>query len=79
MTKIIVAAWLGGVMGWLGMGALLAPVGLPLLAEQPVKHRTFDGYFDGHGQRGKIFRLSDAAWTADEKNRLVKHQPGGVV
>lgn len=75
MTRIIVAAWLGGVMGWLGMGALLVPVGMPLLAEQHIEHRSFESY----GQRGKIFRLSDATLTADEKARLMERQPGGVV
>lgn len=75
MTRIIVAAWLGGVMGWLGMGALLAPMGMPLLAEQQVEHRTFEGY----GQRSKIYRLSDASQPMTEQTRLVKRQPGGVV
>ena len=75
MTRIIVAAWLGGVMGWLGMGALLAPVGIPLLAEHHIEHPSFDSY----EQRGKIFRLSDATLSADEKARLVEHQPGGMV
>jgi hypothetical protein len=75
MTRIIVAAWLGGVMGWLGMGALLAPVGMPVLAEQQTEHRNFAGYGDG----GKLFKLSDATQPVIEKNRLVKLQPGGVV
>lgn len=75
MTRIIVAAWLGGVMGWLGMGALLAPVGMPLMAERQIEPRTFEK----NEQGGKIFRLSDAARPSIKQTRLVKRQPGEMV